>query len=108
MKKYQRSSSGRRSRNRSTRRQYVSRLDQKRFQGDITTVLYNVAAAVIYAVFLYFTLDGMTGLITFFVLAIFQIIVCAILGINYNSKMWLLSALAIFLIGCVAFVYLNI
>lgn len=87
--------------------QQVSRIDQKRFQGDITTIFYNVAATITYGVFLELSMDNLAGTITFFVLAMTQMAICAVLGFNYNSKMWLISALAIFLMSCGAFVYVN-
>ena len=85
----------------------VSRLGQKRFQGDISTILYNIAIAIIYAVFLNVTLDDTTGTIAFFVLAVSQMVVCVILAVNYNSKMWLFSGLAIFLMSCGMLIYVN-
>ncbi|MES2108774.1 MAG: hypothetical protein V4577_08510 [Bacteroidota bacterium] len=85
----------------------VSRMEQRRFQGNISTIFYNVAIAIIYAVFLNVTLDDTTGTIAFFVLAVLQMVVCVILAVNYNSKMWLFSGLAVFLISCGMLIYIN-
>jgi len=85
----------------------VSLIDQQKFQKDGKTVFYNIAAAIIYSVFLYFTLNDATGLIIFFVLAVLQIILCIIMAVNFNSKTWLYSALVMFLLSCTAFIYVN-
>lgn len=85
----------------------VSLIDQQKFQKDGKTVFYNIAAAIIYSVFLYFTLNDATGLIIFFVLAVLQIILCIIMAVNFNSKIWLYSALVMFLLSCTVFIYVN-
>ena len=88
-------------------RHTVARFDQQLSHGNLITVFSNVAAVIIYALFLNVILNDTTGLIIFFTLAILQIILCAVMAISYNSKMWLFSALAIFLMSCIAFVYVN-
>ena len=82
--------------------------DAERFHGSIFTIIYNLAALMAYAIFLRFSIDGALVLILFSVIAILQLIVCAVIGFNYNSKIWLISALMIFLIVCAAIVYESI
>ncbi|MGN6398121.1 MAG: hypothetical protein ACTHMI_21290 [Mucilaginibacter sp.] len=85
---------------RSVSNYYANHPEQNKFRGTISTIFYNVAALIICGVLLDITLNDTAGMITFFALAVLQIITCLILAVNYNSKMWLFSALVVFLIGC--------
>jgi len=78
----------------------VSPIEAQRFRGSTSTVFANFAVLVIYGVSLKFSMDETLALIIFSVMATFQLIICAIIGITYNSKMWLISAVVILLIGC--------
>jgi|GEM_PF-2234662 len=79
--------------------------DALRFRGSIVTILCNLAALVVYGTALKLSVDETMALILFSIMAILQVAICAVIGINYNSKMWLISALLIFLIGCGVVLY---
>jgi len=79
--------------------------DALRFRGSIVTILCNLATLIVYGTALKLSLDGTLALIVFSILTILQFVICAVIGVNYNSKMWLISALVIFLIGCGVVLY---
>ena len=86
----------------------VAPMYAQRFRGNIFTILCNFAALLVYGVFLKLSVDGTLALILFLIMAVLQLAICAVIGLNYNSKMWLISAIVIFLLGSGVAVYASI
>lgn len=77
----------------------VSPVEARRFRGSIFTIFSNLTVLIIYGIGLNISVDGTLALIVFSSMAILQLIICAVIGITYNSKMWLISAVVVFLTG---------
>ena len=80
----------------------------QKFRGSIFTVLCNFAVLLVYGIFLKLSVDGTLALILFLVMAALQMVICVVIGLTYNSKMWLISAIVIFLVGSGVALYSSI
>jgi len=83
----------------------VSSNDAQRFRGSIVTVFSNFGALACYGTILKLSVDATMALIVFSIMAVLQFVICIVIALNYNSKMWLVSAFMIFLAGCGVVLY---